>query len=69
VADDVKVVIPGHGSAGGAEQVRTRIAWDRAYLQALREGGGSDDPHLLTPSNKDWLPGVHEWQVKQLAHK
>ena len=69
VADDVQVVIPGHGSAGGAEQVRARIAQDRVYLQALRDGAGSDDPRLLAPSNKDWLPGVHEWQVQQLAKK
>ncbi|MBA3822911.1 MAG: MBL fold metallo-hydrolase [Ktedonobacterales bacterium] len=67
VADDVKVVIPGHGSVGGAEQVRARIEQDRAYLQSLRDGGGSDDPRLLAPLNKDWLPGVHNWQSQQLA--
>jgi glyoxylase-like metal-dependent hydrolase (beta-lactamase superfamily II) len=66
VADDVNVVIPGHGSVGGADEVRTRIKQDRAYVQALR-GGGSDDPRLLTGPNKDWLPGVHSWQLRQLA--
>jgi glyoxylase-like metal-dependent hydrolase (beta-lactamase superfamily II) len=69
VADDVKVFIPGHGSVGGAHQARARIEQDRAYVQALRDGGDSDDPRLSAALNKDWLPGVHEWQVQQLAKK
>lgn len=69
VAGDVKVFIPGHGSVGGADQVRARIEQDRAYVQALRDGGGSDDPRLLAPLNKDWLPGVHEWQLQQIIQK
>lgn len=69
VADDVKIFIPGHGSVGGADQVRARIGQDRAYVQALRDGGGSEDPRLAAPLNKDWLPGVHEWQLQQLAKK
>jgi glyoxylase-like metal-dependent hydrolase (beta-lactamase superfamily II) len=35
VADDVDVLIPGHGSVGGADQVRARIEQDRAYVHAL----------------------------------
>ncbi|MGH3626669.1 MAG: MBL fold metallo-hydrolase [Sciscionella sp.] len=31
-ADDVDVLVPGHGSIGGADQVRARIDQDRAYL-------------------------------------
>lgn len=69
VADDVKVFIPGHGSVGDADQVRARIKQDRAYVQALHDGGGSDDPRLSAPINKDWLPGVHGWQVQQIAQK
>ena len=71
VADDVRVVIPGHGSVGGADQSRARIEQDRAYVQALRDGGdgGSDDPRLSAPLNKDWLPGVHGWQRQQLAQR
>jgi glyoxylase-like metal-dependent hydrolase (beta-lactamase superfamily II) len=69
VADDVKVFIPGHGSVGHADQLRARIEQDRAYVQALRDGGGSDDPRLAAPLNKDWLPGVHGWQLQQLAKK
>ena len=69
VADDVTVFIPGHGSFGDADQVRARIEQDRAYMQALRDGGGSDDPRLSAPLNKDWLPDAHEWQLQQIAQK
>ena len=46
VADDVDVLIPGHGSVGGADQVRARIDQDRAYVQALRDGHDPDDPRI-----------------------
>jgi glyoxylase-like metal-dependent hydrolase (beta-lactamase superfamily II) len=71
VADDVDVLIPGHGSVGGADQVRARIQQDRAYVHALRDARGPNDPRV-DPSatfGKDWLPGVHEWQLQQLAKK
>lgn len=71
VADDVDVFIPGHGSAGGADQLRARIEQDRAYVQAPREGGVPDDPRVGPSATfgKDWLPSVHEWQLQQLAQK
>lgn len=69
VAGDVAVMIPGHGSICGADQFRARIKLDRAYVQALRTGGSSDDPRLTKGPNKEWLPGVYEWQVQQLAKK
>ena len=37
VADDVDVLIPGHGSVGVADQVHARIEQDRAYVHALRD--------------------------------
>ena len=70
VADDVDVVVPGHGSPGGADQVRGRIDQDRAYLHALRDDAVVDDPRLGPPAyGKDWLPGVHERQRQQLAQR
>ena len=68
-ADDVDVLVPGHGSIGGADQVRARIEQDRAYVHALRNAGVPGDPRV-GPSvtfGKDWLPGVHERQLQQLA--
>jgi hypothetical protein len=62
VADDVDVLIPGHGSVCGADQVHARIELDRAYVHALRDGHASDDQRIgpSATSGKDWLPGVVE---------
>jgi glyoxylase-like metal-dependent hydrolase (beta-lactamase superfamily II) len=71
VADDVDVLIPGHGSVGGADQVRARIDQDRAYVHALRDAGVPSDPRVGPSATfgKDWLPGVHEWQLQRLAQR
>jgi glyoxylase-like metal-dependent hydrolase (beta-lactamase superfamily II) len=67
-AGDVDVVVPGHGSVGGADQVRARIDQDRGYLQALRDADGLSDPRLGPSATfGDWLPGVHERQLQHLA--
>ena len=68
VADDVDVVIPGHGSVGGADQLRARIDRDRAYVQALRNGREPDDPRIGPSAEEgwDWVAGVHARQQQQL---
>jgi glyoxylase-like metal-dependent hydrolase (beta-lactamase superfamily II) len=71
VADDVDLLVPGHGSAGGADQVRARIDQDRAYVHALRDADVFSDPRI-GPSAKDgwdWVAGVHEWQLQHLARR
>ena len=71
VADDVDVVIPGHGSIGGADQVHARIDHDRAYVHALRDAHVLSDPRV-GPSAKDgwdWVAGVHERQLQRLAQR
>jgi glyoxylase-like metal-dependent hydrolase (beta-lactamase superfamily II) len=71
VADDVDVVIPGHGSFCGADQVRARIELDRAYVHALRDGGVPDDPRI-GPSAKhgwEWVSDVHAGQLQSLARR
>ena len=45
-ADDVDVLVPGHGSIGGADQVPARIDQDRAYVHALRDAHVLSDPRL-----------------------
>ncbi len=69
VANDVDVLIPGHGSVGGADQVRARIELDRAYVRALRDGHAPDDPRIGPSATfgNDWLPGVYEWQRQHFA--
>ena len=71
VADDVDVLVPGHGSVGGAAEVRARIELDRAYVHALRDGGSPDDPRI-GPSAKpgwEWVSDVHNWQAQRLARR
>jgi glyoxylase-like metal-dependent hydrolase (beta-lactamase superfamily II) len=54
VAGDVDVVVPGHGSPCGADQLHARIEQDRAYLHALRDDRELSDPRVDHPA------GVHE---------
>jgi glyoxylase-like metal-dependent hydrolase (beta-lactamase superfamily II) len=70
-AGDVDVLVPGHGSIGGADQVRSRIDQDRAYVHILRDAGAPADPRVGPSATfgKDWLPGVHERQLQQLARR
>src|SRR5215471_12926322 len=69
VAGDVDVLVPGHGSIGGAGQVRARIDQDRAYLHALRDAGVPGDPRVGPSATFDWMSGVHERQLQQLARR
>jgi glyoxylase-like metal-dependent hydrolase (beta-lactamase superfamily II) len=69
VADDVDAVIPGHGSVGTSGQVRARIDLDRAYVEAIRDGDAVDDPRVGPAAPLEWLPDVHEWQVRQLTER
>jgi glyoxylase-like metal-dependent hydrolase (beta-lactamase superfamily II) len=69
VAGDVDVLIPGHGSVGGADQVHARIEHDRAYAHALRDASVPDDPRLGPSATYDWVSGVHERQLQQLAQR
>jgi glyoxylase-like metal-dependent hydrolase (beta-lactamase superfamily II) len=70
-ADDVDVLVPGHGSIGGADQVRARIDQDRAYVHALRDAGVPGDPRVGPSATfgQDWLPAVHERQLQHLARR
>ena len=70
-AGDVDVLVPGHGSTGGADQVRARIDQDRAYVHALRDARVPGDPRV-GPSAKpgwEWVSGVHAWQLQGLARR
>jgi glyoxylase-like metal-dependent hydrolase (beta-lactamase superfamily II) len=70
-AEDVDVLVPGHGSIGRADQVRERIDLDREYVRALRAGHVPSDPRI-GPSAKDgwdWVAGVHEGQLQRLARR
>jgi glyoxylase-like metal-dependent hydrolase (beta-lactamase superfamily II) len=69
-AGDIDVLVPGHGSVGGADQVHARIEQDRAYLHALRDAAVPGDARLGPSAyGKDFLPGVHARQLEGLARR
>jgi glyoxylase-like metal-dependent hydrolase (beta-lactamase superfamily II) len=70
-AGDVDVLVPGHGSVGGADQARARIDQDRAYAHALRDARVPSDPRV-GPSAKDgwdWVAGVHARQLQSMRER
>ncbi|MEO7058609.1 MAG: MBL fold metallo-hydrolase [Lapillicoccus sp.] len=71
LTDDVTVVIPGHGSLGGAEQARSRIELDRAYVHALREGRDPGDSRIGPTAEPgwEWVGGIHAGQAQRLAER
>jgi len=71
VAGDVDFVIPGHGSVGGADELRTRIDQDRAYLHALRDGLTPDDPRIGPRAKPgwEWVDDIHTGQAQQVAKR
>ncbi|WP_406047288.1 MBL fold metallo-hydrolase [Kribbella sp. NBC_00889] len=71
VADDVTVVVPGHGAVGGADELRARIDQDQAYVQALRDGQDPSDPRVGSSAKPgwEWVGDVHAGQLQQLAER
>ncbi|MFD7293026.1 MBL fold metallo-hydrolase [Streptomyces sp. NPDC059897] len=70
-ADGVDVVIPGHGSVGSGDEVRTRIDQDRAYVHALRDGHTPKDPRLGASARPgwEWVNDIHEGQAESVARR
>jgi glyoxylase-like metal-dependent hydrolase (beta-lactamase superfamily II) len=71
VAGDVDVLVPGHGSVGGAGQVHARIERDRAYVLALRAGRVPSDPRVGPSAQPgwEWVSDVHNGQAQRLAER
>lgn len=64
----VDVVVPGHGSVARGDQVRARIQQDRAYVNALRDGGGADDPRVSSPKpGWEWVGDIHSGQLQSIS--
>ncbi|MGQ5593147.1 MBL fold metallo-hydrolase [Streptomyces sp. ESR1.13] len=67
-ADDVDVLVPGHGSVARDEEVRARITRDRAYVEDLRDARVSSDPRVVAPKpGWEWASDLHEAQARSLA--
>jgi glyoxylase-like metal-dependent hydrolase (beta-lactamase superfamily II) len=69
VAGDVDAFIPGHGSPGGADELRAWIDRDRAYVQALRDGREVSDPRIgpSVEEGWEWVIDIHTGQQAQFA--
>lgn len=70
LAGKVDIVVPGHGSVGGAGHLRARIDQDRTYVRALRDGHTPDDPRIHTPQpGWEWVADIHAGQARSLAQR
>ena len=70
LAGKVDIVVPGHGSVGGAGHLRARIDQDRTYVRALRNGHTPDDPRINTPQpGWEWVADIHAGQARGLAQR
>ena len=58
----VDVVVPGHGAVAEGPEVAARLAADRAYIDALRQGEEPVDERLAAA---DWLSGPHKSNVEK----
>jgi glyoxylase-like metal-dependent hydrolase (beta-lactamase superfamily II) len=58
-AEQVDVVVPGHGAAARGPEVAAHLAADRAYIDALGRGQEPVDARL----DQDWLAGPHQGNV------
>ncbi len=68
-ADRIDVLVPGHGSIAGADEARARIEQDSAYLRAVRDGAVPSDPRVGPAAAFDWVPGLQDRQLRQLADR
>ena len=69
VAGAAGVVVPGHGSVGGAGQLQARIDQDRAYVLALRDGRDPSDPRIGASAKPgwEWVSDIHSGQAHRVA--
>lgn len=68
VADRVDVVVPGHGSVGTGAALRERVAADRAYVLALRDGRVPEDRRLGAPDpGWEWVADIHAGQAARFG--
>lgn len=67
VLPQVDSIVPGHGSIARGAEVADRIALDRAYVEAVRDGREPDDPRLGPHAIHHWMRDVHRGQAAAFA--
>ena len=65
-ARHVDVLVPGHGAVAEGSEVAARLAADRAYIDALRQGEEPVDARLEAA---DWLSGIHQSNLEQTRRR
>jgi glyoxylase-like metal-dependent hydrolase (beta-lactamase superfamily II) len=63
---EVTVLVPGHGAVARGSEIRSRIAADRAYVNALVAGVDPGDARVGPDATygTDWLPEAHEENMR-----
>jgi len=70
IVDDIRIVIPGHGSVAEGGQVHERLQRDRSYVIALRDGMQINDPRVTSPKEGwEWTVSIHEWQLTWISER
>jgi glyoxylase-like metal-dependent hydrolase (beta-lactamase superfamily II) len=64
-AEQVDVLIPGHGSVAKGPEVEARLAAERAYIDAVRREEEPVDARL----DEDWVVGIHESNLAQVSSR
>ncbi|MCU1358687.1 MAG: hypothetical protein JWM89_4105, partial [Acidimicrobiales bacterium] len=64
VARHIDVLVPGHGTAAEGAEVRSRLAADHAYIDAVRRGEEPVDARLGPDASHDWLANIHRSNVE-----
>ena len=60
-ASHVDVLVPGHGAVAKGPEVASRVAAERAYIDALRREEEPVDARL----DADWVLGIHQSNLEQ----
>jgi glyoxylase-like metal-dependent hydrolase (beta-lactamase superfamily II) len=64
-ANDVDVLVPGHGAVAKGSEVAARLAADRGYVDALRRGEDPTDARL--GPGGEWLSAPHQSNLRQAS--
>jgi len=64
--EEIRVVVPGHGSPGDVRELRRRIDCDRTYLDDLEHGRRTRDERL--DRAPQWLRDEHDSQARWVAN-
>ncbi|HEY1831998.1 MAG TPA: MBL fold metallo-hydrolase [Acidimicrobiales bacterium] len=70
IGPELGALIPGHGQVAFGLSIRSRVAADRTYLDALAQGRDPEDPRVGPKAiyGTDWLPEAHVRNISLVPH-